>query len=535
MSYHNHDVNVLAAEFVSFTFAVYGFNSGHFTNCFSTGPLNVPIVADTRPCDRAMFKKYTKCPRVCDSADSMLQSMATSEAKSVIQGYTIHTHTFTKHDTEKSFWSVQVAIVKAIREKRSLTSLMACIHPTCNKSLVSGFRRATQRRGWNVSSVDVYYLDLGDSVADSGMFLLAVHKNASIVRKGLKVKIPPSVSPLSLAYFLYKPFNVKEFSLSPARLQNGFENSEFTAQDPISTAAPTKNQRAKCIYYLHHPGVDSNIIAGAGVYSDADFCPPVWASGSNAFVSTFGVETEIDNELFVRPGSGYEVACCFRHNSDLTHFLAHPENFCLLECGIPAKTSKCVIETILRRLADIKNENFQILQPHQVAAPAATAYVPGFVNGAVGSRIPDSRTRRKSLEGDPVTKLLLEIVTNPALGESQQCIQPLDHAYCQPACLGHFSVKDDILYMKEIFQDDDKFVELRVVPTSMRDIIFVAFHATPIGRHLNAYRTYHRIRQRYFRPSMFQYIKRMCSVCPGCNLSNITKNSCADLVYSFPI
>ena len=78
-------------------------------------------------------------------------------------------------------------------------------------------------------------------------------------------------------------------------------------------------------------------------------------------------------------------------------------------------------------------------------------------------------------------------------------------------------------------------MDLRIVPTSMRNIMFVAFHANPIGSHLNAYRTYHRIRQRYFWPGMFQYIKKMCNACPGCSLSNITKNRSADLVYSFPI
>ena len=89
--------------------------------------------------------------------------------------------------------------------------------------------------------------------------------------------------------------------------------------------------------------------------------------------------------------------------------------------------------------------------------------------------------------------------------------------------------------MKEIFQNNTKFVELRIVPSSMVNIIFVAFHANPIGGHLNPYRTYHRMRQQYFWPGMHQYIKRMCKACPGCGLSNITKNRCADLVYSFPI
>ena len=532
---HNQEISVYASELVSHSFAIYGFNSGHFTNRFSTGPLSVAIAADTRPCGRAMFKKFTSCPRICDSADGLLHSITSSKAKSVIHGYLIHTHRFLSRDTERRFWSVQAAIVRALREHRSLIIVWAFVHPSCDRTLVKGFNRALRRTGWIISLTDVYYPDFGDSVADSGVFLMGTHKGASSIHTELNITTPPAIRPLDLSSFVYRPFNSKEYAISLARHQDGFDDDGFSAQDPVPTATTDKQHRAKCMYNLHRPGDDRSVTAGAGVYSDTGLCPPFVASNTNAFASTFGMEFDLEGVLHVRPVSGYEVACCFRLNSDLTHSLAHPENVCLLDCGVPAMTSKCFIETMIRKLAAVQNENFQILQPRQFAAPAATACIPAFVNGAIGSRIPDNRVWKQALEQDPVTKLLLEIVANPALGESQTHIQPLDHVYRQPARQGHFSLKDGILYMKEIFQNDDRFVDLRIVPAQMKNIIFVAFHANPIGGHLNAYRTYHRIRQRYFWPGMYQYIKAMCKSCPGCSLSNITKNRCADLVYSFPI
>ena len=532
---HNHDLAVMAADFVKVSFAVYGFNSGHFTSCFSSGPLDIVLAADTRPSARAMFKKFAKCPRICESADGLLHCISASKAKSVIQGYIIHTHRFLKHETEKKFWSVQVAIVKALREHRSLMVLMAFIHPSCDTALAKGFTRAIQRTGWIVTTVHTYYPDLGDSIADEGFFLLAMHKGASSIREKMVTKTPPTVTPMRLSYFMYKPFNKKEFCVSLARYQDGFSETGFSAQDPVSIETATRVQRAKCSYYLHRPGDDKEVIAGASVYSDHGLCPPFVASNTNVFGSTFGVEFELDSKVFVRSVATYEIASCFRLGNDLTHSLAHPENFCLLDCGIPAKTSKCYIEVLLLRIAEMQRENFQIMQPNPCAAPAATACIPAFVNGAVGSKIPDNRTWEQALQEDPVTKLLLEIAANPSLGESQAHVQPLDHIYRQPARHGNFSTRDGVLYMKEIFQDDDRFVELRIVPSSMRNIIFVAFHANPIGGHLNSFRTYHRIRQRYFWPGMFQYIQKMCRACPGCNLSNITRNRCADLVYSFPI
>ena len=50
--------------------------------------------------------------------------------------------------------------------------------------------------------------------------------------------------------------------------------------------------------------------------------------------------------------------------------------------------------------------------------------------------------------------------------------------------------------MKEIFDNDVKYITLRIVKSSLTNIIFAAFHANPIGGHLNVYHTYHRIHQR---------------------------------------
>jgi len=153
----------------------------------------------------------------------------------------------------------------------------------------------------------------------------------------------------------------------------------------------------------------------------------------------------------------------------------------------------------------------------------------------MGSRIPDCAAWSKALGEDPMTELLMDMVSSPALSESEASVRLLHHIYHQPARQGQFSIRDGILYMKEVFQNDTKYVELRIVPASLVNIVFVAFHVNPDGGHLRAYRTYHRIRQQYFRPHMFQYIKKMCKTCPECSLANLTRNRSSNLVYSFPI
>ena len=84
----------------------------------------------------------------------------------------------------------------------------------------------------------------------------------------------------------------------------------------------------------------------------------------------------------------------------------------------------------------------------------------------MGSTIPDNRIWAKSPTENPMTNLLLEIVSSPAMGQSQAVLQKLDYIYRQPARQGNFIIRDRILYMKEIFHDDNRHVEHKIVPQS---------------------------------------------------------------------
>ena len=64
-----------------------------------------------------------------------------------------------------------------------------------------------------------------------------------------------------------------------------------------------------------------------------------------------------------------------------------------------------------------------------------------------------------------MTNLLLDIFANPALGNDQKYIQPLNSIYRQPARKGHLYIKDGIFLMNEIFDNDVKYVDLRIVPS----------------------------------------------------------------------
>ena len=97
---YNHEIAVYASEVISYSFVVYGFNSGHLISTHAAPPFQVTIAADTYQCGRSLFKQITGCPVISDSADDLLRCINASSAKSIIHGYCIHSHRFLKRETE---------------------------------------------------------------------------------------------------------------------------------------------------------------------------------------------------------------------------------------------------------------------------------------------------------------------------------------------------------------------------------------------------------------------------------------------------
>ncbi len=96
-------------------------------------------------------------------------------------------------------------------------------------------------------------------------------------------------------------------------------------------------------------------------------------------------------------------------------------------------------------------------------------------------------------------------------------------------------IEDDLLIYCEPIAGGMFYKKLILVPSSLQNILFIAFHLNALGSHIDAYRTLHRLRLCYYWPGMYSYIKRMCSACSGCSLLNPTKSKSSELVYNFPM
>ena len=129
----------------------------------------------------------------------------------VAEGHEIGNHTYTHRklttlrssEVRTEMSKTQAAIVRALRAQRRIMTLWVFVHPSCDMTLVSNFSRIVQRAGWSMSTIDAYFPDMGDTIADNGTFLLGVHKGASMDSSPIRISFPPSREPRPMASFLY--------------------------------------------------------------------------------------------------------------------------------------------------------------------------------------------------------------------------------------------------------------------------------------------------------------------------------------------
>jgi hypothetical protein len=130
--------------------------------------------------------------------------------------------------------------------------------------------------------------------------------------------------------------------------------------------------------------------------------------------------------------------------------------------------------------------------------------------------------------------MIKDLVINPCK-ICKETLKTIHYSYHQPLRQSFIVIEDDMLIFYEPIQGSTSYTHLQIVPRGLYDTVFITFHSNPIGRHLNTYRTLHRLHLCYHWPEMYSFIKRMCIARPGCTLSNPTCSTSSELVYHFPI
>eukprot|EP00956_Cyclotella_meneghiniana_P009226 scaffold12666_cov25-Cyclotella_meneghiniana.AAC.2 len=243
---------------------------------------------------------------------------------------------------------------------------------------------------------------------------------------------------------------------------------------------------------------------GTGVYDRSHLYPPVSVQSSATnpiFGRFFGIEFKVADfdVTLIRQISPYEVVHG-GYSDKLSQHLALGSNLHLLPSAIPSNSSLSIMGCLADRIRDIRDSCVNIDESTQYAAPAATSQI--LFNGATNHTLPNTDAWLLAYEQDPETKLLLSMVKDPSLIVTNN-MNKLHFVYRRYIRESRIAITPaGMLVIYESVQGSDEFAELQIVPLSLRNIVFIAFHANPLG---------------------------------GCKLTNPGIRKSAELVYSFPV
>ena len=537
---YNANVTELGWKLSHFAWATYGFNSGHFISTIMENslPFTIGIACDPFPSGRSLFKSVGDCSRILTTAPELLNFVRSSDNQGHLHGYLIHSHSFPSTDATTSFWQTQTAIIAQMRLINRLCVVVAFVHPDHDGRSVAGFKQSLTRAHWLVSSTTISFASMGDSISGQSSVIIAVHGSTTPDAAPLNLRQPPTLRPRPIADFIWEPFNTPTYTVASTTSDD--DNFENLTKTPPSAGVQDESDLTRVKFYLHLRGTESPSCHGAAVLDLRGCCPGRLSSpNTNLFQHFFGIEFVYDGRTCVRPISQFEVATCFRLRDSLTYQLAHPTNRIHLDAGIPAMTSASVFEQVLERLLHIREANVEFFDhsptssaSHADAAPVTL--IQSFVSGTITTRLPSrAQWRTATLDDEELTKVR-QMVLSPSM-ITKENLRAVNYNYRHALRNSLISIEDGLLIYREPIVGGTSYTRLIIVPSSLRNIIFIAFHSNPAGGHLNVVRTLHRIRLRYFWPHMYRYIDQMCAACPGCALANRTKSKSSELLYNFPI
>jgi hypothetical protein len=331
------------------------------------------------------------------------------------------------------------------------------------------------------------------------------------------------------------PFDRPEHALGHGMDDDDFNKDKtcrMTASIP-KCANPSMSPQVMVKYYLHRHGQYDSILAGSSVLSQESVCPPFESCpNKNLLQQFFGIEFHYNDHTYVRAISTYEFTRCFRLVDNIQYQMSHERYKFGLDASMPGRTSSWLFDQVHSHLLYLRNANCEVFSPNQFAAPAAT--IQTLVNGTICTRLPSRERWVQAYTNDTELCAVRDLALNPSK-INNKALANVNHNYRGPLRQSLIFVENDMLILHEPIVGKSLFTRLQLVPSELMNIIFIAFHTNPIGGHLNAYRTFHHLRLRFYWPGMYSYVKRMFQACPGCALANPTRGKSSELVYNFPI
>jgi hypothetical protein len=263
---------------MSFCWAVYLFSNGHFSSTIQSQnlPFNVSLACDPSEAGRSLFVEFAPNAKVFSSGNDLLQHVRVSGETSVLHGNLINSYRFLNSEVTTNFWKQQLAIIMQLRLIRNLLAVVAIIMPDHDGRSVKSFIRGLSTAHWKVSSRDISYPEIGDSIVNSCRTIIAIHSSSAPVVEPIVLKTLPAVQPRPIASYLWEPFNRLEHSLCFGCDDSDF-NKDKASWMTVSTPKPAElggTTLITILYHLHRADADATILAGSSILSQSSLCPP---------------------------------------------------------------------------------------------------------------------------------------------------------------------------------------------------------------------------------------------------------------------
>jgi hypothetical protein len=197
-----------AFQAMSFCWAIYLFSNRHFSSTIQSQhlPFHISLACNTSKAGCLLFAEFAPSAKVFSSGNNLLQHIRASGGTSVIHGYLINSYCFLTSKITTGFWKLQLAIIMQLCLIPSLLVIVAIVMPDHDGRSIKSVR-GLSTANWKVSSWDLSYTKIGDSIVDSCTVIIAVHSSSASVVEPLVLKTPPAVCPTPIASYLWEPFN----------------------------------------------------------------------------------------------------------------------------------------------------------------------------------------------------------------------------------------------------------------------------------------------------------------------------------------
>jgi len=162
----------------------------------------------------------------------------------------------------------------------------------------------------------------------------------------------------------------------------------------------------------------------------------------------------------------------------LRYRLAQPICWHALDAGVPGVTSAWNFDHVHERLLRIRDANTEVFPPNQYATPAA--HIQAFTGGVIATRLPDREHWIWAINADPELKTIWDIMTNPSR-LCNKALADINYNYHSALRKSLIVLEDGILNFHKPLAGCNSYTRLRLVPTELCNILFVAFHATRLA------------------------------------------------------